>query len=64
MGTTERIKIPNDSSLTEKESPSSRTISYGDNENQATIEYEAEKDSEVIATIQTTLVPNAVHWCS
>ena len=42
-----------------------RTISLdSSNENQATIEYEAEKESEVIATIKTTLVPNAVHWCS
>ena len=42
-----------------------RTISLSDsNENQAIIEYEAEKNNEVIATIKTTLVPNAVHWCS
>ena len=42
-----------------------RTISLdGSNKNQAIIEYDAEKDNEVIATIKTTLVPNAVHWCS
>ena len=42
-----------------------RTISLdGSNNNQAIIEYDAEKDNEVIATIKTTLVPNAVHWCS
>ena len=42
-----------------------RTISLGDsNKNQAIIQYKAEKDSEIIATIKTTLVPNAVHWCS
>ena len=42
-----------------------RTISLnGSNENQAIIEYEAEKNNEVIATIKSTLVPNAVHWCS
>ena len=42
-----------------------RTISLNaSNENQAIIEYEAEKNDEVIATIKTTLVPNAVHWCS
>lgn len=43
----------------------SRTVSVNRaNENQAIIQYEAEKDSEVIATIKTTLVPNAVHWCN
>ena len=42
-----------------------RIISLSDsNENQAIIEYEAEKNNEVIAAIKTTLVPNAVHWCS
>ena len=57
--------ILNDSSLTNQDITITRTISLGDsNNNQAVIEYEAEKDSEVIATIKTTLVPNAVHWCS
>ena len=42
-----------------------RIISINDsNKNQAIVEYEAEKDNKVIATINTTLVPNAVHWCS
>ena len=42
-----------------------RTTSLDDsNRNQAIVEYKAVKDSEVIATIKTTLVPNAVHWCS
>ena len=42
-----------------------RTIALDkSNSNQAIIEYKAEKDSDVIATIKTTLVPNAVHWCS
>ena len=42
-----------------------RTTSLDDsNNNQAIVEYKAEKDSEVIATIKTTLVPNAVHWCN
>ena len=42
-----------------------RTISLDDsNKNQAIVEYEAEKDNKVIATNNTTLVPNAVHWCS
>ena len=42
-----------------------RTISLDDsNNNQAIVEYEAEKDNKVIATIKTALVPNAVHWCS
>ncbi len=41
-----------------------RTISINDtNGNQAIVEYEAEKNNEVITTIKTTLVPNAVHWC-
>ena len=57
--------IINDSSLTNQDITITRTISLGDsNNNQAVIEYEAEKDGEVIATIKTTLVPNAVHWCS
>ena len=57
--------ILNDSSLTNQDITITRTISLGDsNNNQAVIEYEAEKDGEVIATIKTTLVPNAVHWCS
>ena len=57
--------IINDSSLTNQDITITRTISLDDsNNNQAIIEYEAEKNSEVIATIKTTLVPNAVHWCS
>lgn len=53
------------SSLDGQDITITRTISLdSSNENQATIEYEAEKESEVIATIKTTLVPNAVHWCS
>ena len=53
------------SSLSNQGITITRTISLDDtNNNQAIIEYEAEKDSEVIATIKTTLVPNAVHWCS
>ena len=55
----------NSSSLSNQGITITRTISLdGTNNNQAIIEYEAEKDSEVIATIKTTLVPNAVHWCS
>ena len=60
----ERIKIPTDGLAYREGIEIFRRISYGDNENQATIEYEAEKDNEVIATVQTILVPNAVHWCS
>ena len=42
-----------------------RTIALDEsNSNQAIIEYKAEKGSDVIATIKTTLVPNAAHWCS
>ena len=41
-----------------------RTISLVDHTNQAIIVYEAKKDNEIIATIKTRLVPNAVHWCS
>ena len=42
-----------------------RTTSLNDsNNNQAIVEYKSEKDSKVIATIKTTLVPNAVHWCN
>ena len=53
------------SSLTNQGITIIRTISLGDsNKNQAIIQYKAEKDSEIIATIKTTLVPNAVHWCS
>ena len=55
----------NSGSLSNQGITITRTISLDDsNNNQAIIEYEAEKDSEVIATIKTTLVPNAVHWCS
>ena len=53
------------SSLTNQGITIIRTISLRDsNKNQAIIQYKAEKDSEIIATIKTTLVPNAVHWCS
>ena len=42
-----------------------RTIELDDsNKNRAIIKYEAEKDNKIIATVMTTLVPNAVHWCS
>ena len=34
------------------------------NKYQAIIKYEAKKDNKIIAMINTTLVPNAVHWCS
>ena len=55
----------NSSSLTNQGITITRTISLeSSNNNQAIIEYEAEKDSRVIATVKTTLVPNAVHWCS
>ena len=57
--------IINDSSLTNQDITITRTISLDEsNNNQAVIEYEAEKNNEVIATIKTTVVPNAVHWCS
>lgn len=53
------------SSLADNDITIIRTISLDDsNENQAIVEYNAEKDNAVIATIKTTLVPNAVHWCS
>lgn len=55
----------NSSSLTNRGITITRTISLeSSNNNKAVIEYEAEKDSKVITTIKTTLVPNAVHWCS
>ena len=55
----------NSGSLSNQGITITRTISLDDtNNNQAIIEYEAEKDSEVIATIKTMLVPNAVHWCN
>ena len=51
----------NSNSLPNQDITITRTISLDDaNNNQAIIEYEAELDSKVIATIQTTLVPNAV----
>ena len=57
--------IINDNSLTNQDITITRTISLDEsNNNQAVIEYEAEKNNEVIATIKTTVVPNAVHWCS
>ena len=53
------------SSLDNQDITVTRTITLDDsNQNQAIIEYEAEKDSKVIARMKTTLVPNAVHWCS
>ena len=53
------------SSLDSQDITITRTITLDDsNQNQAIIEYEAEKDSKVIARMKTTLVPNAVHWCS
>ena len=56
--------IINDSSLTNQDITITRTISLDEsNNNQAVIEYEAEKNNEVIATIKTTVIPNAVHWC-
>ena len=60
----EKIKISTDGIVDRERINITRTISFGENENQATVVYEAEKDSEVIATVKTTLVPNAVHWCS
>ena len=60
----EEIKISTDGIVDREGINITRTISFGKNENQATVVYEAEKDSEVIATVKTTLVPNAVHWCS
>ena len=58
-------KTINSSSLSNQGLTITRTSSLDNsNSNQAIIEYEAEKDSEVIATIKTTLVPNAVHWCN
>ena len=60
----EKKKVSTDG-ISEKHGISiSRVISFGDNENQATILYEAEQDKKIIATIKTTLVPNAVHWCN
>ena len=53
------------SSILDSEITLTRTIALDEsNSNQAIIEYKAKKDSDVIATIKTTLVPNAVHWCS
>jgi len=60
----ERKKIPTDGIADKEGIEIFRIISYDGNKNQATIVYEAEKDSEILATIKTTLVPNAVHWCS
>ena len=59
------VQTINSSLLSDQGITISRTISLDDtNNNQAIIEYEAEQDSEVIATVKTTLVPNAVHWCN
>ena len=59
------IETGNSSLLSRQDIAITRTISLDEsNHNQAIIEYEAVKDSEVLATIKTTLVPNAVHWCS
>ena len=60
----EKREISTDGILDSQDISITRVISFGENENQATIVYEAEKDSKVIATVKTTLVPNAVHWCS
>tara|TARA_B100001939_G_C16741664_1_gene529996 strand:- start:24 stop:614 length:591 start_codon:yes stop_codon:yes gene_type:complete len=58
-------KTINNTSLGNQGITITRSISLNEsNNNQAIIKYEAEKDSEVIATIKTTLVPNAVHWCN
>ena len=55
----------NSSALTNQEITITRTISLDDsNRNQAIVEYEAERDGKVISTLQSILVPNAVHWCS
>ena len=57
-------KIIYNSSLDEQDILITRTIALDDsNNNQAIINYDAEKNNEVIATIRTTLVPNAVNWC-
>ncbi|MDC0315678.1 hypothetical protein OAL32_01995 [Synechococcus sp. AH-551-G15] len=62
--TTDKEDIPS-SWLEDRGIKITRIISINDsNKNQAIVEYEAEKDNKVIATINTTLVPNAVHWCS
>ena len=60
----EKREISTDGILDSQDISITRIISFGENENQATIVYKAEKDSKVIATVKTTLVPNAVHWCS
>ena len=58
-------KTINSSLLSSQGITITRTTSLDDsNNNQAIVEYKAVKDSEVIATIKTTLVPNAVHWCN
>ena len=62
--TTGETSISPGSSLANQDVTITRTISYGSNNNQAIIEYDAERNDEVIATIKATLVPNAVHWCS
>ena len=61
--TTGEQAIPS-SLLADRNITITRSISLDDsNNNQAMIEYDAEKDNKVIATLKTTLVPNAVHWC-
>jgi len=61
--TTGEKAIPS-SLLADRNITITRSISLDDsNNNQAMIEYDAEKDNKVIATLKTTLVPNAVHWC-
>ncbi|WP_186990628.1 hypothetical protein [Synechococcus sp. MIT S9220] len=61
--TTGEKAIPS-SLLADRNITITRRISLDDsNDNQAMIEYDAEKDNKVIATLKTTLVPNAVHWC-
>ena len=55
----------NSSALTNQEITITRTISLDEsNRNQAVVEYEAERDSKVIASLKSILVPNAVHWCN
>ena len=63
--TTGEQHIQTNDSLANEEVTITRSISLDDsNSNKAIIKYEAEKESKVIATIKTTLVPNAVNWCS
>ena len=62
--TTDKEDIPN-RWLNKRGIEITRIISLNEsNKNQAIIKYEAKKDNKIIAMINTTLVPNAVHWCS